>query len=184
MGVFVFFMKKVDSLFLVDGSNFYRKLKSLGLKNLSRFNFNQLALLLNPDLTSYQINYYVGAVKDRDTKKGERLYRKQQSMLANLKKQNVKYFLGYLLKTEGHYHEKGVDVKLAVDMVTTAYEKKAKKIFLISSDTDILPAVRIARSKGVIVIYVGFKHQVSRALIHACSKYVLLTKKELKNLSL
>ena len=144
-------MKKVNSLFLVDGSNFYRKLKSLNFKS---------------------------------TKKGERLYRKQQSMLANLKKQKVRYFLGYLLKSDGHYHEKGVDVKLAVDMVVTAYNKKAQKIFLLSSDTDIMPAIKVARSKGVKIIYVGFKHQVSKALIHACSRHILLTKHDLKGMFL
>lgn len=47
--------------------------------------------------------------------------------------------------------EKGVDVSIAVDIVLGNY----KTIFLLSSDTDLLPAIKKAKEIGRRVIYVG-----------------------------
>jgi hypothetical protein len=46
----------------------------------------------------------------------------QQKLFANLKRHSCQYVLGYLLKTDGKYHEKGEDVHIAVDMLVAAYD--------------------------------------------------------------
>ncbi len=104
----------------------------------------------------------------------------QRKLLSHLKKQKINYTLGYLLKTDGKLHEKGVDVQIAVDILVTAYEKIADHIIIISSDTDLEPAIKKAISKGVTIEYIGFKHQPSLAMKRFCNKYKLLEKKYLK----
>ena len=41
-------------------------------------------------------------------------------------------------KQDAHFQEKGVDVRIAVDMMSDAYHKQVQKLVLISSDTDLL----------------------------------------------
>lgn len=174
-------MKKTsrNALLLIDGSNFYFKLKSLGLKQIINFRFDQLTRILLEDNADISIKYYIGAVRDRSTPKGEKLFRNQRKLLAALTKQGVQYSMGYLLKADDKYHEKGVDVQMAVDMLVAAYEKTAHSIFVLSSDTDLLPAVRVARAKGVSVIYLGFAHNPSLAMTRMCSSSKLLTKNDI-----
>jgi len=53
------------------------------------------------------------------------------------------------------------------------------RIYLLSSDTDLLPAIKQARKKGKAVTYVGFSHQPSVAMVATCSESRLLTKEDL-----
>lgn len=95
-----------------------------------------------------------------------------------LKKNQVAYSLGYLLKSDGKYHEKGVDVQIAVDLLIATYENKCDRIILISSDTDLIPAIRQAKKKGKSVEYIGFSHKPSLALVANCNISRLLTKED------
>src|SRR5205807_8236399 len=91
----------------------------------------------------------------------------------------LRYEFGYLLKSGGAFHEKGVDVHIAVELLVTAYENLADKIILISSDTDLIPAIQKAQEKGTIVEYVGFSHKISLALARSCKETRLLKKDDL-----
>ncbi len=72
--------------------------------------------------------------------------------------------LGHMLKTQG-YHEKGVDMQIAVDILAGAYEDTYDAVLLVSSDTDLIPALERMRTKGKRVEYVGFSHKPSYGLI-------------------
>ncbi len=143
-------------IILIDGSNFYFKLKDIGLHNLQNFDFSRFAAMLigqNSKLVS--ATYYVGKIKTEGTDKSKMLFIKQQKLLAKLKSHDFNYSLGQLMKYDGIYHEKGVDVKIAVDMLAATYENLCDTICLVSSDTDLIPAVHKAREKGREVVYVG-----------------------------
>ena len=45
---------------------------------------------------------------------------------------------------------------MAVDMLIATYENQCDRIILVSSDTDLLPAIKQAKRKGKEVEYVGF----------------------------
>jgi len=75
--------------------------------------------------------------------------------------------------------EKGVDVNIAVDMLVAAYENLADTIYLVSSDTDLIPAVKKAQEKGKTVIYVGFSHKLSAAMVASCRETRTLTRDDL-----
>ena len=171
-------------IILIDGSNFYFKLKDLGLNKLLSFDFAKFNQFLSSKSVLVSSRYYIGRIKQDGTKKGEKLFSAQQKLLASLKKSGTKYTLGYLLKNDGVYHEKGVDVQIAVDLLTAAYENQCDKIILVSSDTDLGPAIKAAQTKGKSVEYVGFKHMPSRGMTQFCSSHRLLDKDMLKSLRL
>lgn len=65
--------------------------------------------------------------------------------------------------------EKGVDVGLAVDLVSDALTKQVSHIILLSSDTDLIPAINSAKQNyKVKITYVGFTDSMVRA-ISACT---------------
>lgn len=163
-----------SSIILIDGSNFYFKLKSLGVKNQLEFDYYSFNIFLSKQSKLVSSTYYVGKVKTDKTKKSKKLHKNQQKLLQHLKGNKVKYKLGFLMKSGKVFHEKGVDVQIAVDLLVAAYENKAEHIILVSSDTDLIPSIRKAQSMGKIVEYIGFSHQKSIALIAECKESRLL----------
>jgi len=87
---------------------------------------------------------------------------------------SVTFRLGFLQRrvVDGRaiYEEKGVDVALAVDMLTGAFEGSYDTGVLVSSDGDFKPAVEAARRYRKRIEYVFFPGaQRSSALLQACS---------------
>lgn len=46
-------------------------------------------------------------------------------------------------------NQKGVDMKIGVDIASLAYKKQVDKIVLISGDSDFVPAAKLARREGI-----------------------------------
>ncbi|MCG2692059.1 NYN domain-containing protein [Microgenomates group bacterium] len=167
-------------LVIIDGSNLYYKLKDLKIKKLVDYDYFSLVNSLLDKNTNLKIKYYIGAIRTDGSKKSLKMFGKQRKLLANLKKQNIVYSLGYLLKSGGKYHEKGVDVQMVVDMLKGAYKDKYDQFVLISSDSDLVPAIEAVQNENKEVIYVGFKHKPSYALLKSCKRSILLEKKEVE----
>lgn len=162
---------------LIDGSNFYFKLRDVTLHQLLTFNFTQFAYSLIGNRALIQATYYVGKVRTDGTHKADQMQAHQQRLFAHLRKNYFTYSLGYLLKdSKGVFHEKGVDLNIAVDLLVSSYENLSDRLYLVSSDTDLIPAIHKAQEKGKTVIYVAFSHQVSKALVAACKETQTLTK--------
>lgn len=51
-----------------------------------------------------------------------------------------------------NWSQKGVDMKLGVDIASVAYKHQVDQIILIAGDTDFVPAAKIARREGIDVI--------------------------------
>lgn len=161
-------------IILIDGSNFYFKLKDLKLHNLLDLDFMGFAQMLANGNEIIHSTYYVGKIRTDGTEKTKQLFDSQQKLISHLKKHQFRYSLGYLMKNGGVYHEKGVDVNIAVDILVATYENLCDRIILVSSDTDLIPAVNKAREKGKIVEYVGFSHKPSIAMVARCTESHLL----------
>ena len=57
-----------------------------------------------------------------------------------------------VLENSDFYYEvrqKGVDIKLGIDIASLAYEKHVDKILLIAGDSDFIPAAKLARIHGI-----------------------------------
>ncbi len=77
------------------------------------------------------------------------------------------------------FREKGVDVKIAVDLVAFSADKIIKTAILCSSDSDLQPAVQEARKRGVKVIYLGFQFQPNKGLTYTTNGTVLFRNSEI-----
>lgn len=104
----------------------------------------------------------------------------QQTFVTQLIKAGFTIQYGYLLKSASKFHEKGVDVQMAVDILRGAYKNEYDQVFIISSDSDLIPAIEEAQTSGKEVVYVGFKHQPSYALLKTCKRSILLDKTDIK----
>lgn len=99
----------------------------------------------------------------------------------SLAKQNITYIEAGKLKIRDsdvckscgskdyRYQEKGVDVGVAVSIVEDALKDQVDRIILVSSDTDLIPAVLCAKRASKEVVYVGFSERLTRALVDECN---------------
>src|SRR5690349_16364913 len=71
-------------LILIDGSNFFFKLKSLQLQHLLSFDFTAFSNLLCRDGSLVGATYFVGKVKTDGTEKTKKLQANQQKLLHHL----------------------------------------------------------------------------------------------------
>lgn len=167
---------------LIDGSNFYYKLRSLEIKNKRSFDFRGFTNWLARGREVVSLRYYVGVVRAKEgDARGQQLRRRQQQLFSHLAlpSQDVEIRRGYLMENDGTYHEKGVDVQLAIDLVIGAYEDACTTFILVSSDTDLIPAIRKVRALGKHVEYIGFAHQPSLGLQKYATTSRLLIKEEI-----
>ena len=67
-------------------------------------------------------------------------------------------------------------------MLVATYENLCDRIILVSSDTDLEPAINKTKQKGKVVEYVGFSHKASVAMVRFCSESTLLRKEDLGKL--
>lgn len=74
--------------------------------------------------------------------------------------------------------EKGVDVKIAVDMVANA--EKGATLYLVSSDTDLLPAITEAKKRGAKVVYVAFEGNEIKLISKYASETKIIKKSQVK----
>ncbi len=168
----------------IDGSNFYYKLRDLEVPNTTYFNYGGLSEWLARDRVIISKRYYIGVVRAKENDEKGQMLRKNQQRLFNHLGSSVQGFIvkqGYLMKNDGVYHEKGVDVKIAVDLLVGAYENMYDTAILISSDTDLIPAIQKIKHLGKGVEYIGFSHKPSLALQKYASLTRLMMKEELED---
>lgn len=174
-------MAKNRAFIIIDGSNFYHRLKELKIINQLNFDYGSFVNSFTQKCILVHKGYYVGAVRENiRSPKSHQLMINQQRLIGRLKKYGFKEEFGYLLKSGGVYHEKGVDVKMAMDILVGAYEKKYDVVYLISSDTDLLPVIEKVKLMKKKVVYVGFSHKPSYALIKNSSETILLRAEDIK----
>lgn len=181
--------KKKVAVF-IDGSNLYFKMRSLipNKMDFIRYRYRELATsLIGSDEQLVYVGYYVGVVRDtKRTKNHEKtleLVKNQQKLFEQLRHQRIDIVKGYLLERDGRYFEKGVDVRLAVDIVRMAQARKYDTAIVISSDTDLIPAMQQAQVHKREVMHVGFEHQPSLALIRYADRSRLLRRSDAEKFS-
>lgn len=180
-------MNNKKAFIFIDGSNFYFKLKELNFHfdskfSLLDFQFKKFAEWLIKNDKLIEIRYYIGAVKrQKNNKKSERMYANQQKLIGRLQQQNVAITLGQIIQhPDKSYHEKGVDVRLAVEMIRFARQNKYDVAYLLSSDTDLVPAVEEVQAFNKTVQYVAISKGQSFGLSTVADDVRLLRAEEIK----
>lgn len=148
------------AIVFVDGSNWYHKVRKLlnhsplsgivEIKPPVDFDLRGFAKkLIEPDVL-IELRYYIGKIRrTKGDSKSEAMYANQQRLIGFLQQQDAGIGFGHLIHyPDGSFHEKGVDVLLAVEMIRCALEKKCDTAYLFSSDTDLVPAVDECKRLG------------------------------------
>jgi uncharacterized LabA/DUF88 family protein len=146
------------------------------------FNFRKFSeWLVKPDELK-EVHYYVGAIRRQiNNNKVEKMYADQQRLIGKLQQQNIHVTLGQLIRhPDKTYHEKGVDVRLAVEMIRFARENKYDHGYLLSSDTDLLPAIEEVQSFGKTIQYIGIAKGQSFGLSKVANDVRLLRPEEIE----
>ena len=113
------------TLVIFDGSNFYHKSKKVAPNiHLTNFDYRKLSEILigNNDC---DIEYCVGEIKrESNNQKSKDMYNGQMALFNNLRNQKIIIKKGFMMKIGNFYHEKGVDVRMATDIVKCALKNK------------------------------------------------------------
>lgn len=166
---------------VIDGNNFYHRLRELELHHLLGLDYRAFAAFLAHGRAVVSQQYHIGAIREeRGNARSRELMIGQQRLIGRLQRHGWRVCFGHMLKTDGVYHEKGVDVLMAVDLLAGAHEDVYDTAILVSSDTDLIPALAKVHSRGKRVEYVGFSHKPSYGLITHSDIRRLLTVEDLK----
>lgn len=120
-------------------------------------------------------------------KKSKDLILKQRILKTNLEKSGYEFVISgnvraFKVKVDGKetviFKEKGVDVRIAVDLVSNACDKKTDIVILCCSDSDLQPAVKEARSRGLQIIYLGFEVNPNKGLMYTCNRSIIIRNSE------
>ncbi|UVJ38473.1 NYN domain-containing protein [Arthrobacter sp. CJ23] len=71
--------------------------------------------------------------------------------------------------------QKGVDLKLGLDLVGIARNRAARVVFLVSGDDDLAEAVEAAQELGVKVVLIGIEDQCHRLGVRSVAEHLALT---------
>lgn len=161
----------------IDGSNFYHALKEAGLP--VSVDFGKLAVeFTGPRKHVHTYYYNAPLVSPRpgepDFAERDRLRRAQQRFLYALRFiPNLTVRLGRLQRLpDGSYVEKGVDIMIAVDMLTLAFKDRYDVAVLTTSDGDFAHAIETVKFEtGKTVELRQVSGSKAEALIKAASEY-------------
>jgi len=72
-----------------------------------------------------------------------------------------------------------VDVGLAVDMIEDSYENDVVRLVLVSSDTDLIPAIKSVRKRDKEIIYLGFSDKLTNGIVAEASRTETIRNQEI-----
>lgn len=189
-------MRKI--ILFIDGENFINKIEEvLESKKIKRdqteitsINFNSLfAKSLKDIKTSRKIFYSAKLHFHPETKnKSEELIKVQRKLRNNLINQKFEFVVAGNVRSQkikvGNkikiiFKEKGVDVKIAVDLVALACDKVLDTAILCSSDSDLQPAIKELRRRNVKIVYLGFEINPNKGLIYTTNRSILFKNDEI-----
>ena len=98
---------------------------------------------------------------DLDSKEEQELDYKKETFLCALDRfPRFEVKLGRLQKIMGKWIQKGVDMRLGVDMVQMSANKQIDKAILIAADGDFVYSIMKAKEAGVVTILVSFPNDI------------------------
>lgn len=186
------------TILYIDGENLKHYIKevlnnsgvSKSKYNLENFNYAALFAQVLKGIKTTESRYYSAKIRfyKESAKKSQQLILKQRVQKSNLEK------LGFTYIIEGNvrpqeirinnkkkiiFHEKGIDVKIAIDIVANTCDKRVDTVILCSSDSDLQPAVKEVKSRKVEIIYLGFEINPNKGLTYTTDRTILIRNSEI-----
>lgn len=156
----------------IDGSNLYHGLKQNGYA--PQLDFRKFLEILTGSQRRLGRAYYYNAPMRQDD--GEDRWKAQQRFFEALQK--VDYLtvcLGRLEQRGNSMIEKGLDVRISVDMLTHAFNNHYDEAILVSGDGDFVYILEAVKNLGRRVENVYFERGRSRQLAQVADRFVELT---------
>jgi uncharacterized LabA/DUF88 family protein len=184
------------TILFIDGRNFLSKLGSIlnpkgdQQTDYSIYDFKGLVdKVLNGIVIEEKLFYLGKLLKHSETlKKSEELIEEQRKLKTHLDQQGFTVILagrvrGHIERCpKGHdiltFKEKGVDVKIATDMISFACDQQLKTAIIGSSDSDLQPAVKELEKRRVERIYLGFENSPNKGLTFTTNRTILVRNSE------
>lgn len=165
----------------IDGGNFYQNIFKYYNLHFMSFQLKQFCdELIGPNREKMGVRYYIGKIKQYpDNQKSIELYNSQQRMLQKLKNEGVYSVLGRIQKIGDKYREKGIDMRIGLDLLEGAYEDRYDTALVISSDGDLAPAFELVNRKGKKIESIMFDKTFSIALQKNAGTFRILNKRDL-----
>ena len=168
----------------IDGSNFYGYLKNeeIGFPKGVKFDFKAFVnFLIGDERECISKRYYTGVFRNLDgSQKSESLVKGQQKFFSKLENDGFKIKRGRIMPIGKTYKEKGTDVKIAIDMIIGAVDGIYDTAILVSSDTDLIPAIQYVKYKQKKIEYVGFAHAPSLGIQKYVNFSILLLPRDIE----
>jgi uncharacterized LabA/DUF88 family protein len=183
------------TILYIDGENFKHYIKKVARKHgkaivIEKFDFSGVLASALGSVTPTTKRYYCAKLRQHkdSLEKSQVLIESQRALKAKLENQNFTFIIsgnvrGQKVRVDGKtqtiFKEKGVDVRIAVDMVAESCEAKVDVIVLCSSDSDLQPAIKGVKNKKVEIIYLGLESQPNKGLIYTCDRTILIRDDEI-----
>lgn len=180
------------TILFIDGENFRFKCKDVfgaaGIMNVDWSKFD-LDALLNQVLTGIVFNerrYYAAKIDTHPTSiaRSRKLQEKQRELKTRLEGTGYKFVIAGRVKGQDQigrdgrvttvFKEKGVDVRIGVDMVSFAADNLVDVVVLASSDSDLQPAIKEVRKRGKQVVYLGFERGLNKGMSYTTSRTITI----------
>jgi uncharacterized LabA/DUF88 family protein len=188
----------MKTILFIDGRNFLDKITSILSPDpdkkesidFSAYNFKGLIdKVLSGINVDRRIFYFGKLLKHPETlEKSEELIEKQREIKTHLENQGFEVVLagrvrGHIERCpKGHeiltFKEKGVDVRIATDMISSACDQELKTAVIGSSDSDLQPAIKELKKRGVERIYLGFEDSPNKGLTFTTNRTILIRNSE------
>mgnify|MGYP001584439444 FL=1 len=186
----------MDTVLLIDGENLKGKIKAVFVDAKKeklvwhQYDFKRLFDIVLKGTVIQRRVFYFARIKEHESskEKSKQLIEDQRLLKTHLEKQGFEVVLSGRVRAQMEdgqngrkilvFKEKGVDVKIAVDMVSLVCDKKVKEIILASSDSDLQPAILEVRLRKVSCIYLGFENLPNKGLSYTTSRTILIRNAE------
>ena len=179
----------MSTILFIDGQNFLKRLEeTLKEENIlhenekpdwCNYDFSGLFKKVLQDLRVDHKFFYLSKITQhsKTEEKSKELIERQRLLKNHLERQDFKVIKagrvrGYLQEINNNqkllFKEKGVDVRIAVDIIIMSLlDRKADNIILASSDSDLQPAIKEIRNRSKVPItYLGFEMILNKGLAY------------------
>jgi uncharacterized LabA/DUF88 family protein len=188
----------MSAVLFIDGENFKKKCGEVlfqnGIKNVEfdKFDFSGLFETVLEDIDVESKVFYAAKINKhpQTPAKSLQLIEQQRRLKTYLESNGFDFIISgqvrgyeerdpYSKRTILTFKEKGVDVKIAVDLVSGACTGEIKVAILASSDSDLQPAIHEAVKRGVEIIYLGFESSPNKGMTYTTQRTILIRNSEI-----
>lgn len=181
------------TILFIDGENFINKIEEvLKSESIDKYKTDitsiDLYKLFNQPLSGFKFSrkiFYAAKlhIHPETKKKSEELVSFQRKLRNNLIKYGFEFIIAGNVRAQkvGEkliFREKGVDVRIAVDLVFMACDGDLTTAVLCSSDSDLQPAIKEIKNRKTEVVYLGFENNPNKGLSFTSDRTILIRNSE------